>query len=260
MNTKNQLKNVNLKHNFILMKTLFFTLSLLLFACGGTNLTDGNTANAQPTQTNLTAKEFSMKLEQTPSAQIIDVRTPGEVAGGFINNAVNIDYNSSDFTTIISQLDKNKPTFVYCLSGGRSGAAAAQMRSEGFKIVYELTGGIMKWNAAGLPLVTKNQAPKKQGMTLNDFNKLTSSDKLVLVDFYAEWCAPCKRMKPYLEEIAKEMNATVEVIRIDVDQHPSLMKELKIEELPILRTYNKGTLTWEHKGFIEKAEVVKKLN
>lgn len=242
------------------MKTLFFTLSLLLFACGGTNLTDGNTANAQPTQTNLTAKEFSMKLEQTPSAQIIDVRTPGEVAGGFINNAVNIDYNSSDFTTIISQLDKNKPTFVYCLSGGRSGAAAAQMRSEGFKIVYELTGGIMKWNAAGLPLVTKNQAPKKQGMTLNDFNKLTSSDKLVLVDFYAEWCAPCKRMKPYLEEIAKEMNATVEVIRIDVDQHPSLMKELKIEELPILRTYNKGTLTWEHKGFIEKAEVVKKLN
>ena len=260
MNTKNQLKNVNLKHNFILMKTLFFTLSLLLFACGGTNLTDGNTANAQPTQTNLTAKEFSMKLEQTPSAQIIDVRTPGEVAGGFINNAVNIDYNSSDFTAKTSQLDKNKPTFVYCLSGGRSGAAAAQMRSEGFKIVYELTGGIMKWNAAGLPLVTKNQAPKKQGMTLNDFNKLTTSDKLVLVDFYAEWCAPCKRMKPYLEEIAKDMNATVTVIRIDVDQHPSLMKELKIEELPVLRTYKKGTMTWEQKGFIEKAEVVKKLN
>lgn len=260
MNTKNQLKNVNLKQNFILMKILFFTLSLLLFACGGTNLTDGNTANAQPTQTNLTAKEFSMKLEQTPSAQIIDVRTPGEVAGGFINNAVNIDYNSSDFTTKTSQLDKNKPTFVYCLSGGRSGAAAAQMRSEGFKIVYELTGGIMKWNAAGLPLVTKNQAPKKQGMTLNDFNKLTTSDKLVLVDFYAEWCAPCKRMKPYLEEIAKDMNATVTVVRIDVDQHPSLMKELKIEELPVLRTYKKGTMTWEQKGFIEKAEVVKKLN
>jgi thioredoxin len=260
MNTKNQLKNVNLKHNFILMKTLFFTLSLLLFACGGTNLTDGNTANAQPSQTNLSATEFSMKLEQTPSAQIIDVRTPGEVAGGFINNAVNIDYNSSDFTAKTSQLDKNKPTFVYCLSGGRSGAAAAQMRSEGFKIVYELTGGIMKWNAAGLPLVTKNQAPKKQGMTLNDFNKLTTSDKLVLVDFYAEWCAPCKRMKPYLEEIAKDMNATVTVVRIDVDQHPSLMKELKIEELPVLRTYKKGTMTWEQKGFIEKAEVVKKLN
>jgi thioredoxin len=260
MNTKNQLKNVNLKHNFILMKTLFFTLSLLLFACGGTNLTDGNTANAQPSQTNLSATEFSMKLEQTPSAQIIDVRTPGEVAGGFINNAVNIDYNSSDFTTKTSQLDKNKPTFVYCLSGGRSGAAAAQMRSEGFKIVYELTGGIMKWNAADLPLVTKNQAPKKQGMTLNEFNKLTSSDKLVLVDFYAEWCAPCKRMKPYLEEIAKDMNATVTVVRIDVDQHPSLMKELKIEELPVLRTYKKGTMTWEQKGFIEKAEVVKKLN
>jgi len=260
MNTKHQLKNVNLKQNFILMKILFFTLSLLLFACGGTNLTDGNTANAQPTQTNLTAKEFSMKLEQTPSAQIIDVRTPGEVAGGFINNAVNIDYKSSDFTAKTSQLDKNKPTFVYCLSGGRSGAAAAQMRSEGFKIVYELTGGIMKWNAAGLPLVTKNQAPKKQGMTMSEYKELTTSDKLVLVDFYAEWCAPCKRMKPYLEEIAKEMNATVEVIRIDVDQHPSLMKELKIEELPILRTYKKGTLTWEHKGFIEKEEVVKKLN
>ena len=260
MNSKNQLKNVNLKHNFLAMKTLFFLLSIMLFACGGTNLTDGNTVNAQQTQTNLSAKEFSIKMEQTPSAQIIDVRTPGEVAGGFINNAVNIDYNSADFTSKINQLDKNKPTFVYCLSGGRSGSAAAQMRSDGFKIVYELSGGIMKWNAAGLSLVTKNQAPKKQGMSMSEYKELTSSDKIVLVDFYAEWCAPCKRMKPYLEEIAKDMNATVTVVRIDVDQHPSLMKELKIEELPVLRTYKKGTMTWEQKGFIEKAEVVKKLN
>jgi thioredoxin len=147
--------------------------------------------------------------------------------------------------------------FVYCLSGGRSASAAANMRNSGFKMVYEMNGGMMKWRAAGLPENTNKTA--SQGMSIADYNKLTNSYKKVLIDFYAEWCAPCKKMKPYLEEIATEMKDEVKVIRIDADQHKSLLKELKIDGLPVLILYKNATQTWRNEGFVEKAEVVSKI-
>ncbi len=81
----------------------------------------------------------------------------------------------------------------------------------------------------------------------------------MLVDFYAEWCAPCKKMKPYLEEISKEMADRVTVVRIDVDKNQALSKELKIESLPVLHIYHKKTLQWAYNGYIDKAGVVQQL-
>jgi thioredoxin-like negative regulator of GroEL len=66
-------------------------------------------------------------------------------------------------------------------------------------------------------------------------------------------------MKPYLEEIATEMKDEVKVIRIDADQHKSLLKELKIDGLPVLILYKNATQTWRNEGFVEKAEVVSKI-
>lgn len=155
-------------------------------------------------------------------------------------------------------LDKSKPVFVYCLSGGRSSSAANKMRSDGFKEVYELSGGIMKWRGANLPETTDN-AVVSNGMSKQQFDALLSSDKLVLIDFYADWCAPCKKMKPYLEEISKDMADKVVVIRINADDNQALCKELKIDALPVLQLYKNKTLSWTNTGFIEKAEVVKQL-
>lgn len=77
---------------------------------------------------------------------ILDVRTADEVAGGFIENAVNIDWNGADFKSNVEQLDKSTPVVVYCMSGIRSAAASAYLVEAGFEKVYDLDGGYLSWS------------------------------------------------------------------------------------------------------------------
>ncbi len=217
-----------------------------------------NCSNGQGTRTNLSALEFEAKIKQFPTAPILDVRTPGEFSKGHLRNAVNVDWNVSNFVSQIAKLDKSKPVFVYCLSGVRSSEASSQMRSNGFREVYELNGGLLKWRSADLP-ETSSTKVRSMGMTLQDFNNLIVGDKVVLIDFYADWCAPCKKMEPYLQEISKEMTNEVLVIRINTDDNPGLCKELKIDALPFLQVYKSKTLAWTNTGYIEKADVIKQL-
>lgn len=210
-------------------------------------------------KTNLEPAAFADKIKETADAQIVDVRTPGEFAGGHIANALNYDWNSGNFESDEAKLDKSKPVFVYCLSGGRSAAAAKKLRADGFKEVYELNGGMMKWRNAGLAETTDNTVAKSTGMTMQEFEALIPQDKIVLVDFYADWCAPCKKMKPYLDEIAKDMADKVVVVRINADEHTALCKEMKIDGLPVLQVYKNKAKTWQNLGYLEKADVVKQL-
>lgn len=208
---------------------------------------------------NLIPKEFIALYQKTENAKLIDVRTSGEFAEGFIEGAINMDYNNGDFLSMSSKLEKNTPIFIYCLSGGRSGSAASELRDSGFEKVYELDGGIMKWNAEGMPLVTKNSVSKSKGMSEREFNKLLDTDKIVLIDYFAEWCHPCQKLKPILEEIGVEYKNEVNVIRIDIDKNPEIAKLLGIESIPVLQVYKNKKMTWSHLGFIEKNEIVKQL-
>jgi thioredoxin len=97
-------------------------------------------------------------------------------------------------------------------------------------------------------------------MSKMDFDSLIVNDKIVLVDFYADWCEPCKRMKPFLDEIALEMVDKVEVIRINADEHPNLCKTLGINALPVVQVYKNKQLSWTHNGYISKKELMGYLN
>lgn len=227
---------------------VFSTITILLFACSG--------QKAQNAKSTLSPAEFQKKIKEIPSAQILDVRTPEEVSKGHLQNSKNIDWNGSDFKNLVMKLDKSQPVFVYCASGRRSEDAAAYMRSIGFNEVYELEGGIIKWRSAGLDETTDYMSAS-MGMTRKQFDALLSTDKLVLVDFYAEWCAPCIKMKPYLDEISKDMADKVQVVRINADDNKELCKELKVDGLPVLHLYKNKSLLWTNEGFIEKAEVLK---
>ena len=228
----------------------FFLAGFLLVSC---SIGQGSS------KTDLSPTEFSKQLKETENPTILDVRTPGEFGEGHIQNALNFDWNGSSFDTQVSKLDKNTTVFVYCLSGGRSGSAASQLRSNGFKNVLELDGGMMAWRSAGLPETTDTKVVKSTGMSVTDFEKILETDKVVLVDFYAEWCGPCKKMKPSIEAIEKELSAKVTVIRINVDKHVELVKSFGIQEIPILRVYKQGKITWEQKGFVEMEEIKKNL-
>jgi thioredoxin len=116
----------------------------------------------------------------------------------------------------------------------------------------------MKWRAANLPETTENKSGDT-GMTREQFDSLLQTDKTVLIDFYADWCGPCQKMKPYLEEISKDMADKVVVFRINADDNQALCKSLNIDALPYLQVYKNKALAWENKGFVDKVGVVAKL-
>ncbi len=229
---------------------------LILITAFAVSLNSCSASQNKNSSTNLTAENFDEKMKQLPDAPVVDVRTPEEFAKGHLVNAKNIDWRGNDFDKQVEALDKSKPVLVYCLSGGRSSEAAEKMRSEGFKEVYELNGGIMKWRAANLPETTN---PASAGMSKEQFDALLNSDKTILIDFYADWCAPCKKMKPYLDEINTTMADKVRVIRINADDNQALVKALKIDALPVLQVYKTKALNWTHSGFIDKDSVLMQL-
>lgn len=92
----------------------------------------------------VSADEFKKLLTEKPG-QLIDVRTPQEFASGSIEGAENIDFYSADFSEQLDKLDKTKPVYVYCKSGGRSGQAKAMLTEKGFTTVYNLIGGYSNW-------------------------------------------------------------------------------------------------------------------
>jgi len=144
-----------------LKSLLMLVLSVLLVA--GVVLTGGCAPSeietpAQPTPTqiieNITPQEAFTLIQNNqnnPDFVILDVRTAEEVADGHIENAINIDYYSETFRDALDNLDKNKTYLIYCRSGSRSRNALNVMVELNFREVYNMSGGIIDWKAAGLP-------------------------------------------------------------------------------------------------------------
>lgn len=205
----------------------------------------------------LSAAEFAKKIKETVNAQVVDVRTPEEFAEGYIDNAKNIDWNNDNFEKKINNLDKDKPTFVYCQSGNRSSSAARKMREMGFTNVYELSGGIRSWRSADLPLLSGKD--KESGMNISAYQKLLDDKRPVLVDIYAKWCSPCRKMAPFLEELTTSEASWLKIVSIDADKNIALADELKIAGLPTLFLYVNGKQVWNYSGYINKDDLLEQV-
>lgn len=103
----------------------------------------------------VTSEEMQTLLE-LDNVQLIDVRTPEEYAEGYIKNFQNIDFFSETFDADILKLDKDKPVILYCKKGGRSAKCAEKMLEAGFVKIYDLQGGISKWEHEGYAIVMPN--------------------------------------------------------------------------------------------------------
>lgn len=101
---------------------------------------------------NMAPKEFWAAYEQDPNAVLLDVRTPMEYREAHLKGAKLIDINGGNFAAEIEKLDKNKTYYVYCRSGGRSSAACGLMASKGFTNLVNMSGGITRWMAEGMPV------------------------------------------------------------------------------------------------------------
>jgi thioredoxin len=211
-----------------------------------------------PAIKNLTVADFAMAIA-ADTAQVVDVRTPGEYQGGFIKHARNIDQEEKSFVKQMQAYDKSKPVYIYCLSGGRSGNAAKRLAEAGFTQIFNLDGGIMAWRNEAKPLVIdRPQSQVSTGMTLEEFKQKTSTGK-VLVEFYAPWCGPCKQLKPIVQQIEKEQGAGLKVLYIDIDQNVALADALKLKQIPVLQVYANGKRQWNNVGLASREQILKKL-
>lgn len=203
---------------------------------------------------------YKAAINQQRDELLFDVRTPEEYSQGHLKDAENINWQDASFETQVSAFDKAKPVFIYCKSGKRSSDAAKRLREMGFTQVYNLEGGIAAWQKAGFKVETGNETEENAGMSMEQYHQLLNSEKLVLVDFYATWCGPCKKLSPILKEIAQEQADVLELRQINSDNNITVCQELNIMGLPTLLLYKNQNLVWSHTGYLGKSELLKKIS
>jgi rhodanese-related sulfurtransferase len=201
-------------------------------------------------------QEFEKQLATVGERILLDVRTPGEFGERHLAGALNIDYNGADFDARIEKLDKAQPVYVYCLSGGRSAAAAQTLTEMGFTKVYEMKGGISRWIAENHPVEAENYNPNK-GMALPELQSMirAAQDSVVLVDFNAAWCAPCKKMKAFMPNLIKDCGGKLKVIYVDYDNNPQLVSAMKVASIPALMLFQNGIEMKRYAGFVPQEDL-----
>lgn len=193
---------------------------------------------------------------------LLDVRTPGEFANGHIKGAGQLNFYDRDFSEKLLMLEKDQEIYLYCNTGYRSKKAAAVLNINGYKKVYNLQRGIMDWYRNNNPIVTNpNAKPDTENrMESDEYLALIQSDTPVLIDFYAPWCAPCRKMLPMIDELSNTYKSKVQIVKINSDASKKLVKDQQISSVPYLVIYKNGKQLFEHEGFIERNDLISELN
>jgi thioredoxin 1 len=87
------------------------------------------------------------------------------------------------------------------------------------------------------------------------FNNIINSNDLVLVDFYADWCGPCKMMLPILQEVKLNLKDTVKIIKVNVDQHQDLASHFMVRGVPTLMLFKAGKMLWRQSGVLSASDL-----
>jgi thioredoxin 1 len=135
-----------------MIRVFLLVLVVGIVSCSNPGQATGGASQQNVINNKISVDEFAAKLASSKEAQLVDVRTEEEYAEGHLNRSLNIDIRSADFDVKIGKLDKAKPVFVYCRSGGRSSSAAEKLVELGFTEIYNMDGGITKWESAGKPV------------------------------------------------------------------------------------------------------------
>jgi thioredoxin len=213
----------------------------VLASCGATQKDAGSSLGET-----ISPQEFQTKIA-IGEATLLDVRTPDEYATNHIKGANNVNVREASFGDKIALLDKTKPVLVYCKSGNRSSTAKSALQTLGYT-VYELEGGVLNWQSKGLPLVVDLKNPITK-FTMAGYNEIIAANDVVLVDFYATWCGPCKMMAPHIEAMKKKYGDKLVILKVDTDKSPEVSSHFNINAIPLVKIYKGGKEVYDKTGY-----------
>lgn len=124
---------------------LFFLSLFLLVLSSGCSENESGPGNGTTPKSLLTPESFLTTYESTPSAILLDVRTPQEIRQGALPNSTAMNYHDNNFEDQLKTLDKTKAVFVYCQSGVRSAKTCLKLKQNGFDQVFDMKGGYNAW-------------------------------------------------------------------------------------------------------------------
>lgn len=90
----------------------------------------------------------------------------------------------------------------------------------------------------------------------NNFNTIINSEQPVLIDFYANWCGPCKMLAPILKDVKKDLGDTIKIVKIDVDKNQSLAAKYQVRGVPTMLLFKKGKQVWRQSGVLQKNDII----
>lgn len=198
-----------------------------------------------------------LSLISTGDGVILDVRTQQEYSRGHLENSTLISTTDRKFVEKVSLLQKTKPIYIYCLTGSRSYAVANYLSKSGYTNIYNLRRGLVEWQRYGYQIVQdKNPvASTSKVYTTAEMNKMVTTNDLVLLDFHAPWCAPCKKMAPVIDKLQSNYKGKAVVKKIDIEANKALQNHYQIESIPGLVLFKDGKAIWKHTGVIGYEEL-----
>ena len=189
---------------------------------------------------------------------ILDVRTSEEINAGYIPNSTFIDYYDKNFENKINLIDSSKKIYTLCKSGGRSVKAAEILSKNGFRNVYNLEGGFMRWKANKMPYdinLVNNDSSNSDLISEISLDSLIENNTNTLIYISTKWCSPCKKMEPIIDKLV-DNNSSLKVIKIDLDANAYAQERFNVKSLPALVLYENNSVVWHKNGIIAYDDLI----